>query len=189
MTSLTINVVGTPAPQGSKKGFVVNGRVVMTESSKKVKPWRQDVVSAVETFLAADYIRVGGPNGGTAWGKELREHLPLSMPLAVEVIFYLPRPGYHFRTGKRAHELKPNAPAYVDKKPDGDKLLRSTLDALTTSGLIRDDAQIADLRGVKRYADAATGARITITPLPTVPATGPTPDAGTVQNDPEGALF
>ena len=34
---------GEPAPQGSKNGFVKNGRVVMVESSKKVKPWREAV--------------------------------------------------------------------------------------------------------------------------------------------------
>ena len=178
MSDLTIDVVGTPAPQGSKRAYVVAGRARLTESSSKVKPWRQDVVAAVETFLGRDYIKVGGPGGGVAWGKELRGNLPLQMPLAVRVEFFIARPGYHFRTGKHAGVLKPTAPSYVDKKPDVDKLLRSTLDALTTSGLIRDDAQIVELRGVKRYADAATGARITITPLDTSPAAGVSPTAG-----------
>ena len=41
--ALTITVHGTPAPQGSKR-HVGNG--VMVESSKKVKPWRQDVKHA-----------------------------------------------------------------------------------------------------------------------------------------------
>jgi Holliday junction resolvase RusA-like endonuclease len=36
-------VPGEPAPQGSKNGFVKNGRVVLVESSKKVKPWREAV--------------------------------------------------------------------------------------------------------------------------------------------------
>lgn len=148
MTSLTINVVGTPAPQGSKKGFVVNGRVVMTESSKKVKPWRQDVAAAV---------------------RETTDNMPgfesLTGPVSVSVVFYMPRPGYHFGTGRNAGVLKHNAPVYVDKKPDCDKLLRSVLDALTTSGVIRDDAQVASLTGIKEYANAATGARIQIAPF------------------------
>ena len=53
MSTLTIRVNGTPAPQGSKRGFVVKGRVVMAESSPKVKPWRQDVAAAA-TDAAAD---------------------------------------------------------------------------------------------------------------------------------------
>lgn len=155
MNALTINVVGTPAPQGSKRAFVVNGRAVMTESSKKVKPWRQDVKSAVED------LRDVVPALAEA---------PLSGPLEVSIDFYLPRPGYHFRTGKHAGELKLGAPAYVDKKPDVDKLLRSTLDGLKEAGVYRDDAQVAIATGVKRYADAATGARITVRPLNVSPA-------------------
>lgn len=36
-------IPGIPAPQGSKSGFIRGGRVVMVESSKKVKPWREAV--------------------------------------------------------------------------------------------------------------------------------------------------
>ncbi|OFT88995.1 RusA family crossover junction endodeoxyribonuclease [Corynebacterium sp. HMSC28B08] len=36
-------IPGVPAPQGSKKGFIRGGRVVLVESSKKVKPWRETV--------------------------------------------------------------------------------------------------------------------------------------------------
>lgn len=174
--TLTIDVVGTPAPQGSKRTFVVNGRAVMAESSKKVKPWRQDVVAAVEQTLAA-----------TTW------EVP-SGPVRVDITFFLPRPRYHFRTGKRANELKPNAPTWVDKKPDKDKLERATCDALTTSGVIRDDAQIAQGMVEKRYADpvrGVTGARITIRPLTDpcpVSAATSTPVAGTAPTT-TGALF
>lgn len=169
---LTIDVVGLPAPQGSKRAFVVNGRAVMAESSKKVKPWRQDVVAAVHNTLA--------------------EH-PWETPahaVEVSISFYMPRPGYHFRTGKHSHQLRPNAPAHVDKKPDLDKLARSTLDALTTSAVIKDDAQVARLVIEKRYADGPTGARITITPLDSaVPVTStPTGTADTTPA-PAGALF
>jgi Holliday junction resolvase RusA-like endonuclease len=148
--TLIIDVVGTPAAQGSKRGFVVNGRAVLVESSKKVKPWRQDVTEAVKQVCES--------------------HEALTGPVMVSVVFYLRRPGYHFHTGTRAHELKPNAPTYVDKRPDGDKLLRSTLDALTASGVFRDDAQVAILTGVKRYADRATGARIEIQSLEREPS-------------------
>jgi Holliday junction resolvase RusA-like endonuclease len=155
--TLTIDVIGAPAPQGSKRAFVVNGRAVMAESSKKVKPWRQDVAAAAET--AAQHA---------GW------QIP---PDAIEltITFYMPRPGYHFGTGKNAARLKPSAPRWVSKKPDIDKLTRSTLDALTTSGVIKDDAQVARLVVEQRYADAATGARIVITPLISSPADAGSP--------------
>lgn len=161
--NLTVNVTGTPAPQGSKKGFYNPKlqRVQMTESSSKVAPWRQDVVAAVLNEMHE-----------TGW-------VTPAGPVAVGVEFRLARPGYHYRTGRHAHELRPDAPHYVDKKPDIDKLLRSTHDALTTSGAIKDDAQIAllDPPPVKRYAapGESTGALIIITPLNTVAAASPSP--------------
>ena len=152
--NITINVTGTPAPQGSKKGVYNKGlgRVQMVESSKKVAPWRQDVVAAALNEIAE-----------TGWTAP-------AGPLRVDITFYLPRPRYHFRTGKRANELRDDAPHYVDKKPDKDKLERATCDALTTSGIIRDDAQIAEGLVRKVYANGPTGAQITITPLDAVAA-------------------
>lgn len=159
--TLTINVIGTPAPQGSHRAFVVNGRPVLTQDSKKTKPWRQDVATAVREILATeDWWAI--PAGA----------------VRVDITYYIARPRYHYRTGKHADQLRPDAPAYVDKKPDKDKLDRATFDALTVSGVIRDDAQIADGRTVKRYADGATGARITISALCSVPALGSSPVAG-----------
>lgn len=144
-TRLTVHVIGTPAPQGSKRGFVVNGRAVMVESSKRVKPWRQDVKAAALEALD------GRP--------------PLAGPVELAITFLMPRPGYHFRSGARSNELKPNAPTYVDKRPDVSKLVRSTEDALTEAGVYRDDAQIAVLTAVMEYADSAPGAVITVAPL------------------------
>lgn len=153
MTSLTFDVVGLPAPQGSKKGFYNphTKRVQMTESSNKVKPWRQDVAAAAREQADAD-----------GW-------VTPTGPLEVLLVCFMPRPKYHYRTGARANELKPNAPVWVDKKPDADKVVRSTLDALTTSAVIRDDAQVARLTVEQRYADGAVGARITIRALDSVP--------------------
>ena len=68
MTAIGFHVVGLPAPQGSKR-HVGNG--VMIESSKKVKPWRQDVVAA-----ALDH----------------RPATPLDGPLFAYMVFTLPRP-------------------------------------------------------------------------------------------------
>lgn len=146
---LRIDVVGVPAPQGSKKGFYNPriGRVQMVESSTKVKPWRQDVAAAVRQ--AAQDTGWATPAGA----------------VAVDITYNLARPRYHYRTGARAHELRPSAPEFVDKKPDLDKLLRSTCDALTSSGVIRDDAQIAVVHTAKKYTAGPTGAHIAITVL------------------------
>lgn len=169
---LTINVVGLPAPQGSKRGFYNKnlGRVQMVESSKKVAPWRQDVTAAALNTLAEHH----------GWQ-------PPTKATQIDIVFHLPRPKAHYRTGNRAHELRPDAPEYVDKKPDLDKLVRSTLDALTTAGVLRDDCQVARLCVEKRYAgarvdaatarlfpgQAASGAQITIRALDTIVASPP----------------
>lgn len=175
MSALTIDVVGLPAPQGSKKAFYnkKTGHINQVESSKKVAPWRQDVVHAAQA-AAVD-----------------QEWTPPAEPVEISIDFYLARPRYHFRTGARANELKPNAPSYVDKKPDVDKLARATLDALTNSAVIRDDAQVAALTLVKRYADGATGARITIRPLTSAAASQGEGSAAADTPTPtrEGALF
>lgn len=151
MNALTIDVAGVPAPQGSKRGFVNRhtGRVVLVEQSAKVKPWRQDVKAAC-LDARGDRPSITGPVELTA-------------------TFYMPRPKAHYGTGKNADRLKPNAPTYVDKKPDQDKLLRSTLDGIGEAGVWGDDAQVAVIVAGKLYgpnpATGAHGARISIVPL------------------------
>jgi len=61
---------GEPAPQGSKNGFVKNGRVVMVESSKKVKPWRNAVTLATQAQVPC----------------------PLQNAVEIALVFHLPRP-------------------------------------------------------------------------------------------------
>lgn len=63
-------------------------------------------------------------------------------PVCVLVIFSLPKP-------KSAPKRRVTMP---DRKPDVDKLLRSTLDALTEMQVFEDDARVVDLRGLKEYA-------------------------------------
>ena len=48
-------ISGTPAPQGSKKGFIRGGRVVLVESSAKVKPWRETVATTAKARIRAPY--------------------------------------------------------------------------------------------------------------------------------------
>lgn len=127
---MRITVLGTPAPQGSKR-HVGNG--VMVESSKKVKPWRQDV-----KYAALEVIN-GQP--------------PIPGPVDIEVTFFLARPKGHYGTGRNNGRLRMNAPNYPATKPDIDKLLRSTFDALGEAGVFVDDAQVVDVVMRKRFAD------------------------------------
>lgn len=135
-----ITVYGAPAPQGSKsfKGMAKNGRAILAESSKRVKPWREDVKAA------AELVRKGAD--------------PLDCPVRVEMVFTLPKP-------LSAPKRKPTFPCRL---PDLSKLIRSTEDALTQAGIWRDDARVVEVLALKVYpgehplALESTGARITI---------------------------
>lgn len=111
---IRLQVYGTPAPQGSKR-HVGGGRMI--ESSKKVKPWRQDVKAAAE-----------------AWLHENGRPVPMDGPLVARMVFTLPKPKSAPKTRR----------TYADRKPDLSKLLRSTEDALTDAGLIADDARLVE---------------------------------------------
>lgn len=44
MSAVTFFVAGVPVPQGSKTGYVVKGRAVLTDANKAaLKPWRAEV--------------------------------------------------------------------------------------------------------------------------------------------------
>jgi Holliday junction resolvase RusA-like endonuclease len=133
-TRTRVVVRGVPAPQGSKRGFVVKGRAVLVESSAKVRPWREDVRHAVMEHFEAPLV-------GAVW---------------VGIVFRLPRP--------RSVSVK-SRPAPV-VKPDLDKLLRSTLDALKSAGAYGDDSQVVEVTCSKVYADdVPPGAVIEIGPV------------------------
>lgn len=158
---LSFQVFGIPKPQGSKKGFVnkKTGGVIMTEQAgAALTTWREDVKQGALKAMAE--VGMGEPHLG---------------PVSVTVTFFMPRPKYHFRTGKHAHLLKDEAPRYHTTTPDVDKCLRSVLDALTVAGVWRDDAQVSTLIGLKLFvgmgdfvgsdATQAPGAWIEIDPL------------------------
>lgn len=138
----TVNAL--PGPQGSKRAIKNKhtGRVSLIESSAKVKPWREAVISAWQ-----------------ATGRPM-----LTGPVSVGVTFYLPRPKVHYGTGRNADALKPTAPEWPAVTPDVDKLVRSTLDGLTQAGAIEDDARVVFLTAAKAYVDTdhAAGASISI---------------------------
>lgn len=168
MTSIEIIVLGTPAPQGSKHGYAVKrkgaytGKVAQVESSAKVKPWRMAVKYAaleamrdVELWTSIDTVA------------DMEPWAPMTGAVVLEVVFRLPRPKGHYGTGRNAGLLKPSAPWFPAGRPDLDKLLRSTFDALGEAGVWGDDAQVTTVAASKDYATdyEPIGATIRVTSL------------------------
>jgi Holliday junction resolvase RusA-like endonuclease len=150
VTGLTFDVRAIPSPQGSKsyKGHRGGKPILVESAGQSLKDWRTAV--RVDCVAAMKDTRI------TGWGG----------PIHVLIAFHMPRPRSHYRTGKHAHELRPNAPTYSDKRPDIDKLIRSTLDALTAAGIYMDDGQVARLEVDQLYADPQpVGAVVTVGPL------------------------
>ena len=138
-------VVGTPVPQGStrafagKKGTKAAGKVFTTnDPTGSIGKWRSDVKGACER----NPVPVLQP-------------LPTSAPVSMRLTFRLPRPKKHFLpvNGMRLFpQLRADAPTWAIGKPDGDKLERAVLDALT--GLLYvDDAQVVVVGKTKRYVN------------------------------------
>lgn len=132
---LDIRAVGTPAPQGSFFAILVKGRPQVVADNKATKPWRADVVAAAELAMRA----AGG------W-------LQLNEPVSVEMVFYLERPPSIGR-----------ARVWPHVRPDLDKYIRSTLDALTGS-VVTDDSRVVRIVAEKRYCEPGqpAGARIRV---------------------------
>ena len=96
---------------------------------------------------------------------------PLSGPLSIEIIFWIPRPKAHYKTkgGQVTNEIKGNAPVYSISCADGDadKLLRSSFDGLSAACggcVIKDDSLVVRVKCEKRYVtqSQACGAEITV---------------------------
>ena len=143
--TICLSVFGKPAGSGSKTAYKTpEGKMIVTPASKYQKPWQEAVKW---TFLQSEYTKM----------------IPLTEPLTVDIIFVFVRSKSHYGAGKNAGKLKVSAPAYPDKRPDIEKLARSTNDALT--GLAwKDDSQIVNLTLQKVYGDRS-GAQIEIKKL------------------------
>jgi Holliday junction resolvase RusA-like endonuclease len=99
----------------------------MIESSSKVKPWRDSVAWAA-LEARGDREMIKGP-------------------LHCRMIFTLPKPN----AAPKRKQIWPM------RKPDIDKLIRSTCDALTTAGAWEDDARVIDLVAGKRFPTEGQG--------------------------------
>jgi Holliday junction resolvase RusA-like endonuclease len=136
MTEVSIDVLGTPAPKGSNRAMVRGGRAVFVPGGSKtnqdaLQSWAGQCRLACLSFVS----------GQTA-------PLFTQVAVAVAITFRLKRPGGHWA---KAGGLKSSAPAFPAVKPDLDKLVRSTLDAL--SGVVfDDDSRVVRTMSEKQYA-------------------------------------
>lgn len=148
---IKFTVYARPEPQGSARGFVYQGqfdkrpRAIITTSNKKLKPYRQELSHTV--MAALQEAGIAPPMAG--------KHVPVSVVLD----FYLERPA-----------SIPKKRTYIVVKPDIDKLVRSTLDALTGNAFL-DDAQVVELSvrkhyGVPERADIVASILETVAPKP-----------------------
>jgi crossover junction endodeoxyribonuclease RusA len=144
--AVSVWVAGTPAPQGSKRGYARQGaggklHVSMVESSDRVKPWREDVRQACLEVQPKGWEWLGGE------------------PLVVKIVFVMPR-------RKADRPTKPTAPH--TQKPDLDKLVRAVFDAIGSAGVWGDDSQVVAVHAHKRRAEPGepTGAMIHIERAP-----------------------
>lgn len=137
---IELTVIGTPAPQGSKSAVVRGSHAVLIEGSSTKgrnahRAWREAV--AWEAHAVA--LRHG--------------HFDDDAPLRITAEFWMPKP-----------KSRPKRARWADRKPDIDKLLRSTLDGLADGGLVRHDSRVVDVRALKRYVvpGRASGAVLTV---------------------------
>jgi Holliday junction resolvase RusA-like endonuclease len=121
----SFTALGTPAPQGSKKGFILKGaggrdRVIITDANRKTKPWRQAVIEGI-------------PEG----------YPKLVGAVAVYMALTMPRP-----KAARKSDRTPST------RPDVSKLARAVEDSITDAGLWGDDGQITEyMRLAKVWTD------------------------------------
>ena len=133
---------------GSKSAFRdKRGKVHLTHAGKYSKAW----MDSVKWFALKEY------------GERT---VLLICPVKLTLRFFMGRAQGHFRTGRRAGELKESAPAYHTKKPDLTKLTRAVEDALT--GIVwKDDSQVVEQDTKKVYCkpEDKVGVYITITKI------------------------
>lgn len=156
---ITIDVLGTPAPKGSSRAFInkKTGRAFVAPGGAKsteikISNWNSAVREAAQRIVGAREAPVF-----------------VETAIAVQIVFRMARPSSHYGKGKNAGKLMPSAPLYPIVKPDGDKLLRTTLDALKGS-VYDDDSRIAKWDIDKVYAAPGhEGANIQVRAIDTTP--------------------
>lgn len=128
-------VAGTPAPKGSTKAFYIKALGRAVITADNKET--QKAWCSIVSYTAAKVIKA-----------------PIEGPVVVETTFYFNRP----KSVKKSR-------IFPTVKPDLDKLVRATWDALTGIAF-KDDAQVCSTAAWKLYAkpDEPTGCHIQIYP-------------------------
>jgi crossover junction endodeoxyribonuclease RusA len=127
---ISFDVAGIPAPQGSKRPVLLGNGKTGMVESSKKVGPWRDAVRS-DTAHAMN----GAP--------------PLAGPVSVTLAFRLARPA-----------SLPRRVGFPEKRPDLDKLIRSTLDGLTAGGAFGDDSQVIILFAGKVFG--TPGCKITL---------------------------
>lgn len=156
VTRFEFVVLGVPAPKGSSRAIMRGGNAVNVPSGSDankdaLQSWANAVrAAAVEQMRC---IHIAGGTSGVVFGE---------VPLRLETEFRMRRRKSDF---KKDGTLKAEIPKYHIVKPDLDKLIRSTKDALIGVAYL-DDGQVAEELIRKVYAAPGNeGARIRLTEL------------------------
>jgi crossover junction endodeoxyribonuclease RusA len=134
MPQFSVTCYLKPQPQGSSRAFVRNGKAAVTSTNKKLKPYRQDVTQiCMEEISRSGFEMIG-------------KHIPVGAIL-----------DFRFRKPPSV----PKKRKHMVVKPDIDKLVRATFDAL--SGVVyHDDATVVDVHATKEYTDGPEFVKIDI---------------------------
>lgn len=124
---MTITVRADPKGQGNHS---ISRAGVIYESTKGHRYWR-DAVTLTARQAISDYHLA-------------RRGEPFTVPVGVKIYFTLAKP----------KSVRRSLPCH---KPDLDKLIRSTLDALTKAGVWTDDGLVCHLESSKAYANRFVG--------------------------------
>jgi len=86
-----------------------------------------------------------------------RPELPLAGDIYLKLMFYMPRPKHHYKTGKYKHLLKDSYKGviYHSLRPDLDNLVKMIADVIQPH-MICDDSQICVLQAEKNYGTERT---------------------------------
>lgn len=126
-------VAGVPEPQGSARGFVVNGRAIITSDNADLKAWRKRVALSYQ-----------GEREG-----------PISAPVVVTAEFRFLRPPSVSKRQLyplgREGDLDKLCRALLDGLAEPVKLLKREGGGETVP-LLKDDSLVVDLHARKRYA-------------------------------------
>ncbi len=142
---IDIFVEGNPKPQSRPRVSVRGGRgFAYNADSKEMQAWKKALDSALAEI----------PDRG------------LDGPMHVELVFRLPRPKAHYRTGKFSHLLKDSAPGDEGSRCDVDNLSKVVLDKITRSGYWIDDNQVVFMSVRKRWAfEEDPGCEVRVIPI------------------------